>query len=333
MAQRSDPSAHPVRFQCAWREEAKRKTSAAGPWSGCAPATNGDRGASKRNSLTGSTVSISIGGIGVDGNRINYCLHDELDSWYQSMVQFWAGRSIPISASASARRYCTTAGRLGRLQVKLERRSALSPAHRLSGTWASSTTTQFGYQGIAGIRYNINPALAFDLDYRYFGTTEADFQVDKASGGGVQYKSGNSSHNVLACFVVRFGAPPPPPSWHRPRRRRRRRYSARCSSCSSIGTGTRSRLRACRLCSRRRRRSAPAGRSDPGHRLCRPVGLAGLQPAAVRAARQQRRQCSDRLGVPRQQMAVSGRGENDNRVPTADGVREPQNRRVEIVFP
>ena len=37
-------------------------------------------------------------------------------------------------------------------------------------------------------------------------------------------------------------------------------------------------------------------------------------------------------GVPRQQMAVSGRGENDNRVPTADGVREPQNRRVEIVF-
>jgi outer membrane protein OmpA-like peptidoglycan-associated protein len=39
-----------------------------------------------------------------------------------------------------------------------------------------------------------------------------------------------------------------------------------------------------------------------------------------------------RLGVARTDMAVSGRGENDNRVPTADGVREPQNRRVEIVF-
>jgi outer membrane protein OmpA-like peptidoglycan-associated protein len=36
------------------------------------------------------------------------------------------------------------------------------------------------------------------------------------------------------------------------------------------------------------------------------------------------------MGVPRDQMAVSGRGENDNRVPTADGVRDPQNRRVEI---
>jgi outer membrane protein OmpA-like peptidoglycan-associated protein len=40
-----------------------------------------------------------------------------------------------------------------------------------------------------------------------------------------------------------------------------------------------------------------------------------------------------RLGVPRNEMTVGGRGESDNRVPTAAGVREPQNRRVEIVFP
>jgi outer membrane protein OmpA-like peptidoglycan-associated protein/uncharacterized protein YhjY with autotransporter beta-barrel domain len=39
------------------------------------------------------------------------------------------------------------------------------------------------------------------------------------------------------------------------------------------------------------------------------------------------------LGVPREDMIVAGRGENDNRVPTAPGVREPQNRRVEIVSP
>ena len=39
-----------------------------------------------------------------------------------------------------------------------------------------------------------------------------------------------------------------------------------------------------------------------------------------------------RFGVPRQAMDVSGRGKNDQRVPTADGVREPQNRRVEIVL-
>jgi outer membrane protein OmpA-like peptidoglycan-associated protein len=39
------------------------------------------------------------------------------------------------------------------------------------------------------------------------------------------------------------------------------------------------------------------------------------------------------LGVARSDMAVTGRGMNDPRVPTAPGVREPQNRRVEILFP
>jgi OmpA-OmpF porin, OOP family len=36
-------------------------------------------------------------------------------------------------------------------------------------------------------------------------------------------------------------------------------------------------------------------------------------------------------GVPPSAMVVTGRGQNDLRVPTPDGVREPQNRRVEIV--
>lgn len=38
-----------------------------------------------------------------------------------------------------------------------------------------------------------------------------------------------------------------------------------------------------------------------------------------------------RLGVSATQIATEGRGENDPLVPTADGVREPQNRRVEIM--
>ena len=39
-----------------------------------------------------------------------------------------------------------------------------------------------------------------------------------------------------------------------------------------------------------------------------------------------------RLGVPRQAITTHGFGESDPLVPTADGVREPQNRRVEIVL-
>ena len=36
-------------------------------------------------------------------------------------------------------------------------------------------------------------------------------------------------------------------------------------------------------------------------------------------------------GVPQGEMNVSGRGENDLKVPTPDGVREAQNRRTEII--
>jgi outer membrane protein OmpA-like peptidoglycan-associated protein len=39
-----------------------------------------------------------------------------------------------------------------------------------------------------------------------------------------------------------------------------------------------------------------------------------------------------REGVPAQAIAVIGRGEAGLLVKTADGVREPQNRRVEIVI-
>lgn len=39
----------------------------------------------------------------------------------------------------------------------------------------------------------------------------------------------------------------------------------------------------------------------------------------------------ERLGIPRGDMTVSGRGESQMKVETADGVREPANRRVEII--
>jgi outer membrane protein OmpA-like peptidoglycan-associated protein len=39
------------------------------------------------------------------------------------------------------------------------------------------------------------------------------------------------------------------------------------------------------------------------------------------------------LGIPADEISVVGKGEASPLVPTADGVREPQNRRVEIVLP
>src|SRR2546423_1223061 len=69
-------------------------------------------------------------------------------------------------------------------------------------TVASSNTWELGYQGIAGIRYNINPALAFDLDYRYLATTDPTFRAV----GGVRYKSEYSTHNVVASLRGGWGS-------------------------------------------------------------------------------------------------------------------------------
>src|SRR5690349_12172608 len=72
------------------------------------------------------------------------------------------------------------------------------------GTIAANNQWSFGYQAIGGVRYNINPALAFDVDYKYFATVDTTFHTAPALGA-TNYKTGNNSHNVLASFVVKFG--------------------------------------------------------------------------------------------------------------------------------
>ena len=39
---------------------------------------------------------------------------------------------------------------------------------------------QFGYQAIAGLRYDLNALLSLDLDYRYLATTESMFRDRKS---------------------------------------------------------------------------------------------------------------------------------------------------------
>jgi OmpA-OmpF porin, OOP family len=68
----------------------------------------------------------------------------------------------------------------------------------------------FGYQGIAGIRYNINPTLVFDVDYRFVGTTDPHFRTT-AAAGSLKYRSEHISHSILANLSYRFAPPPPPP--------------------------------------------------------------------------------------------------------------------------
>ena len=196
------------------------------------------------------------------------------------------------------------------------------------GNIVHDTEWEFGYQAIAGLRYNINPALAFDLDYRYLATIDPTFRTVR----GFKYTSEYASNSLVASLTYRFGpppvaappAPPPPPppvtrrvflvffDWDR-------------------DTITPDGMRIVQQAADAFRAGAPVQIQVTGYTDA--SGSAGYNQRLSERRANNVANALVRFGVPRQAMVVSGRGKNDQRVPTADGVREPQNRRVEIVFP
>ena len=198
------------------------------------------------------------------------------------------------------------------------------------GQLFNNSTWQFAYQGIAGIRYNISPTFTVDLDYRYFATTQPTFNIPKTN---LRYNTYYKTNNFVASLIYRF-APPPPPApvpveapapappptpqvflvffdWDR-------------ADITPAGMGV-------------IRQAANAYKAGGSVRI-QVTGYTDLSGSAGYNQRLSDRRANNvadalaKLGVARNDMTVSGRGENDPRVPTPPGVREPQNRRVEIVF-
>jgi OmpA-OmpF porin, OOP family len=197
----------------------------------------------------------------------------------------------------------------------------------------NGNTWQFGYQAIAGIRYMINPALAFDVDYRYLATPSFTL-TDKSAAGPIRVRTGYNTQNVVASLTMMFGAPPPPAApppappapppppphqvylvffdWDK--------YNITPEGMQIL--------------------QAAADHFKSGAAVqIQVTGYTDLSGSAGYNQRLSERRANavavalETLGVPRNEMIVTGRGMNDPRVPTPLGVREPQNRRVEIVFP
>ncbi len=205
------------------------------------------------------------------------------------------------------------------------------------GTCARSTTVEFGYQAIAGIRYDINPSLALDVDYRYLATTDPTFHFGGSGAStngfaGQRFNSGYGTHSLVASLTLRFGAPPPvvaPPAPPAPPPVMRKVFLVFFDWDKD--TITPEGMQIIQQAAAAFRAGAPVTIQVTGY-----TDRSGSPGYNQRLSERRANNVANALarsGVPRQQMAVSGRGENDNRVPTADGVREPQNRRVEIVFP
>jgi OmpA-OmpF porin, OOP family len=179
-------------------------------------------------------------------------------------------------------------------------------------------STTFAYQGILGVGYNATPNLRFNLEGRYIGTTNP--QV-----AGTSWTNNNVA--ALVGVQVKFGAaaapppPPPPPvappsfmvffDWDRSNLSQQALATIRQAADAFKQKGS--------------ARITATGHTDTSGPEAYNMALSLRRANAVKDA-------LVREGVPAQAITVIGRGEQGLLVQTGDGVREPQNRRVEIVI-
>jgi len=186
----------------------------------------------------------------------------------------------------------------------------------VDSTWSIGSTV-FAYQGILGIGWNATENLRFNLDGRYFGTTNPNVL-------GTTWNNNNIT--LMASVQVKFGsapvaAPPPPPvtppsfmvffDWDR-------------SNLSAQALNT-------------IKQAAQAYKTKGNARITATGHTDTTGPAAYNMALSLRRanavkDALVREGVPATAISVVGKGFTDLLVQTGPNVREPQNRRVEIVI-
>ncbi|TDP46946.1 OmpA family protein [Zavarzinia compransoris] len=183
----------------------------------------------------------------------------------------------------------------------------------------------FAYQGIAGAKVGLGDGLAAFVDYRYLATTNV--------------KAGNvdgslATQNVQAGLLYTFNAyePPPPPvptvapvpapaaarsfmvffDWNSAAITPDAAAIIQDAAQSAVSLGV--------------TRIELTGHADRSGSTAYNQGLSLRRAEAVKAQ-------LISLGLNEGEIVTVGKGEEAPLVPTPDGVREPQNRRVEIVLP
>ena len=203
-------------------------------------------------------------------------------------------------------------------------------------TIVSNTTFDFAYQALAGVSYQISPKVSLALDYRYFATTTAKSQDLTGATFNVPY----ATQNVMLALTYHFGVPKPPqpapapvvapaPPPAPPPLPASRLYLVYFdfdrATLTQAGAATVQQA-ADDFKQHNAVRIEVAGYTDLAGSAEYNLGLSKRRANAVSAY-------LVRLGVPQGAIDESWHGKENPRVPTADGVREPQNRRVEITVP
>ena len=206
-------------------------------------------------------------------------------------------------------------------------------ARPIGASRIDDSDSAFAYQGIAGVGYRLNDATQAFLDYRYFATAELGFSTAAGTAVDADYKN----HTLMVGLRYSFGAPAPKPAampaaapaaapaakvaaprnylvffdWDKADlTAEAKKILATAAEDAKKGGVTRIQA------------TGHADRSGPdGYNM----KLSQRRAQAVKSE-------LTRLGVAAKDIAVVAKGEREPLVPTNDGVREPQNRRVEIVF-
>ena len=185
---------------------------------------------------------------------------------------------------------------------------------------------QFAYQGMIGVGWNIDSNLRLNLEGRYFGSTQPTYNFN-VGGAVVSGNYTNNNFSAMLSLQYKFGAPavaPPPPApmpaatsfmvffdWDR--------SNLSQQALATIGQAAQA------FKAKGSARITATGHTDTSGPENYNMALSLRRANAVKDALVQN-------GVPATAIAVVGRGEQGLLVPTPDGVREPQNRRVEIVL-
>jgi len=183
---------------------------------------------------------------------------------------------------------------------------------------SSLGSTVFAYQGIIGLGWIVDTNFRVNLDGRYYGTSNPQINGNSWT---------NNNFSIMLGLQLKFGSSPPPPppppvapaapsfmvffDWDR--------SNLSQQALATIGQAAQV------FKTKGNARITATGHTDTSGPEAYNMALSLRRANAVKDA-------LVRNGVPAQAITVIGRGEQGLLVPTADGVREPQNRRVEIVI-
>ncbi len=215
-----------------------------------------------------------------------------------------------------------------------------------SYTKSNSTASNLGYQAIVGVAYPVQqmPGLSLTAEYRFMGVVTPEgyhgTSVTTLPGGGTHTALGNwdtinnYNHSILVGLRYAFGVTPPPPpppapapaavpapapartylvffDWDKADLTNRARDIIKEAADASTHVQTTT--------------IEVNGYTDLSGTAKYNMGLSIRRADAVKAE-------LIRDGVPANEIEAQGFGETHPLVPTANGVREPQNRRVEIIL-